>query len=148
MRRSAFKATIIVSNLPDDVTAGELAELFDVYGLVLGAVIKRSEAATGGAPRGMVNLAPKNAVDAAIRALDGTVVRARHLRVRKAPEPAKRPAGQGSRVRARKAPAAEAAKPAEAAAAFAPARPTARRAFTVERRPLSGSAARPSLPRS
>jgi RNA recognition motif-containing protein len=147
VRRSAFKATIIVSNLPDDVTAGELAELFDDYGLVLGAMIKRSEDAAGKAPRGMVNLAPKNAVEAAIRALDGTVVRARHLRVRKAPEDAPRPAGQGSRPRARKAPPAEAVKPADTAveaAAFAPVRATVRRTFTVERRSIT----RPSVPRS
>ncbi len=140
MRRTAFKATIIVSNLPDDFTAGELAELFDEYGLVLGAVIKRSGEATGAAPRGMVNLAPKNAVEAAIRALDGTVIRARHLRVRKAPEAAPRPAGQASRARPRKAPPSEAVTAPEAATEFAPVRSTPRRAFTVERRPLSGHA--------
>jgi RNA recognition motif-containing protein len=143
VRRSAFKATIMVSNLPDDFTAGELADLFDEYGLVLGAVIKRSDGAAGAAPRGMVNLAPKNAVEAAIRALDGTVLRARHLRVRKAPESAPRPA---KAPRERKAPPVEAAAPPEPASEFAPVRATARRSFTVERRPLSVS--RSSLPRS
>jgi RNA recognition motif-containing protein len=144
VRRSAFKATIVVSNLPDDVTPGELAELFDEYGLVLGAMIKRSDDASGKAPRGMVNLAPKTAVEAAVRALDGTVMRARHLRVRKAPEAAPRP------PRERKAPPAGMAKaPApEPMSEFAPARATPRRTFTVERRPLSGSAGRPGLPRS
>lgn len=131
MRRSPFKATIIVSNLPDDFTAEELATLFDEYGLVLGAMIKRSE----GAPRGLVNLAPKNAVEAAIRSLDDRVVRSRHIRVRKAPEAAPRPA---PRARRRAVPA-DGGGPAATEHA-APVRPAPRRGFTVERRPLSGHA--------
>src|ERR1700722_3952265 len=95
MRRTPFTGNIIVSNLPSGFTGSDLAALFDDYGLVLGAVINRAQDGAGSV-RGLVNLAPPKAVEAAVSALDGQVVEAHHLRVRKAPPPpvknrAKRP---------------------------------------------------------
>ncbi|HXP32288.1 MAG TPA: hypothetical protein VN832_14430 [Stellaceae bacterium] len=135
MRRIPFPANIIVSNLPDGFSGGDLASLFDDYGLVLGAMISRPRGEAG-APRGMVNLAPPKAVERAISSLDGKVVESRHLRVRRAPEPP---------VRAKpKLPAAP--RPGmtgtprfsseERAAAFPVAPPRPSRAVVVERRPL------------
>jgi RNA recognition motif-containing protein len=103
MRRTPFKGNIVVSNLPDEFTSGDLAALFDEYGLVLGAMIKQWHGDTGRAPRGLVDLAPANAVEEAIRSLNGQVVKSRHLKVRKAPDPPKRapkPAGYVAEPRA------------------------------------------------
>ena len=91
MRRTPFAANIIVSNLPDSFSGGELASLFDDFGLVLGAVIDRPGGGGSAAARGMVNLAPPKAVETAISSLDGKVVESHHLRVRKAPPPPVRP---------------------------------------------------------
>lgn len=87
MRRPGFKGNILVSNLPREFTGADLAALFDAYGLVLGAMINPVEAGTDRAPRGLVDLAPANAVEEAIRALDGHKIGAHHIKVRKAPEP-------------------------------------------------------------
>lgn len=91
MRRTPFAANIIVSNLPDNFSGGELASLFDDFGLVLGAVIDRPGGGGSAAARGMVNLAPPKAVETAISSLDGKVVESHHLRVRKAPPQPVRP---------------------------------------------------------
>jgi RNA recognition motif-containing protein len=134
MRPPAFKPTIIVSNLPEGFTAEDLASLFDEYGLVLGAMIKPGDDG-GKAPRGLVNLAPANAVGKAVQSLDGQVVQSRHLRVRKAPEPPpKAPKVPRRTMVVRRA---QEQFPAEAA----PAR--ARRPVVVERRSLP-SRSRPS----
>lgn len=92
MRTTPFKGNIIVWNLPDALTSPELASLFDGYGLVIGATIKRWEDEPGRTARGLVDLAPERAVDRAIEALDGTVVGGRKLKVRRARE-AVRPEG-------------------------------------------------------
>lgn len=137
MRATPFKGNIVVTNMPEDFTGAALAALFDDFGLVIGAVIERPNNDETRALRGVVALAPPSAVEAAIEKLDGHVIGARHLKVRKAPEPPKRP---------KKAPAAKRAArpeaPRVAAPAYAPAAPppvvVVRRAPIVERRTLGG----------
>jgi len=136
MRPAPFKGNIIVTNFPDDFTGAALAALFDDYGLVLGAVIERPQGDSNRAARGMVSLAPPKAVETAIGALDGQVIGSRHLKVRKAPEKPKRPAGPKPAPRAAK-PERESAR--EAMPFFAARQQaTVRRAPVVERRSLSG----------
>src|SRR5215469_10216805 len=90
MRAAPFKGNIIVWNMPDDFTEGQLAALFDEFGLVLGAKIDRFPYEPGRTARGLVDLAPAKAVDAAIEALDGARIEASKLKVRKVPEAAPR----------------------------------------------------------
>jgi len=87
MRTPVFKGNVVVSNLPSTMTADDLADLFDQYGLVLGAKIERWHDRPGGA-QGMVDLAPDTSVDKAIAALHGSMVGAQKLSVRRAPKPA------------------------------------------------------------
>jgi hypothetical protein len=90
MRTPVFKGNVIVSNLPSTMTADDLADLFDQYGLVLGAKIERWHDRPGGA-QGMVDLAPDTSVDKAIAALHGSMVGAHKLSVRRAPKPTAKP---------------------------------------------------------
>jgi RNA recognition motif-containing protein len=135
MRRTPFTGNIIVSNLPSGFTGSALAALFDDYGLVLGAVINRAQDGAGSV-RGLVNLAPPKAVEAAVGALDGLVVEAHHLRVRKAPPPPVK--NRTKRPPSRRPPLSRSPHFGDAGmAAFmaAPERPA--RTVIVERRPLS-----------
>jgi len=91
MRPVPFKGNIIVWNIPADFTEGQLATLFDEHGLVLGAKIDRFPEEPGRTARGLIDLAPAKAVDAAIEALDGFRVEAHKLKVRKVPEAAPKP---------------------------------------------------------
>jgi len=120
MRSAPFKGNIIVWNLPEVFSEAQLAALFDDYGLVLGAKIDRFPYEPGRTARGLVDLAPAKAVDAAVEALDGFKVEAQRLKVRKVPESQK------------------AAKPPKPAA---PAQ-----AVTVAPRPLSLSKTGPATP--
>ncbi len=138
MRAAQFKGNIIVTNMPEDFTGATLAALFDEFGLVLGAVIEHPHGDETRAPRGMVSLAPPSAVEAAIEKLDGQVLGSRHLKVRKAPEPQKRP----KRPAQARRPAAHSAhaggRPNVPAFVSAPAPVVVRRAPIVERRTLGG----------
>jgi RNA recognition motif-containing protein len=91
MRPTPFKGNIIVWNIPDDFTEGQLATLFDDHGLVLGAKIDRFPEEPGRTARGLIDLAPAKAIEAAIEALDGFRIEAHKLKVRKVPESAPRP---------------------------------------------------------
>jgi hypothetical protein len=91
MRPVPFKGNIIIWNIPDDFTEGQLAALFDDYGLVLGAKIDRFPYEPGRTARGLVDLAPAKAIDAAIEALDGSRVDTHKLKVRRVPEAAPKP---------------------------------------------------------
>ncbi|HEV8014992.1 MAG TPA: hypothetical protein VGP48_05645 [Stellaceae bacterium] len=139
MRAAQFKGNIVVTNMPESFTGAALAALFDDYGLVLGAVIERSQGASERAPRGLVSLAPPSAVETAIQSLDGQVIDSRHLKVRKAPEPKKRAAGPklGAPPRRSARPEAPRVSPTVSSSSFAPAAPVVvRRAPVVERRSL------------
>jgi RNA recognition motif-containing protein len=90
MRTPVFKGNVVVSNVPSTMTADDLADLFDQYGLVLGAKIERWHDRPGGA-QGMVDLAPDTSVDKAIAALHGSIVGTQKISVRRAPKPAAKP---------------------------------------------------------
>lgn len=84
MRYRPPSANILVSNLPEDLTANDLAELFDEFGLVLNARIGgRSDPKLP--PRGFIDLAPTASVERAVSSLNGRVVRSRKLKVSKLP---------------------------------------------------------------
>lgn len=88
MRPVPFKGNLIVTNLPDDMTAPALADLFEDYGVVIGAVIKQIPANAGPATIGVVALAPDGAVEKAISAIDKTIVGERKIKVGRAkPQP-------------------------------------------------------------
>lgn len=95
MRPVPFKGNLIVTNLPDDMTAPKLADLFEEYGVVIGAEIRQIPANAGPATIGVVALAPEGAVDKAISAIDRTMVGARKIKVGRAkpqaPKPPKAP---------------------------------------------------------
>ena len=84
MRPVPFKGNLIVTNLPDDMTAPALADLFEDFGVVIGAVIKQIPANAGPATIGVVALAPDNAVEKAISAIDKTIVGQRKIKVGRA----------------------------------------------------------------
>jgi RNA recognition motif-containing protein len=85
MRAPHFQGNIVVSNLPGEFTASELAALFDDFGLVLGAQMDRTRAG-----KGSIILAPEPAVTRAIEALTGRILAGRTLKVGRAPAPPKR----------------------------------------------------------
>lgn len=85
MRAVVFKGNVVVTNLPVDWTAEQLADLFDQYGLVLGAKIERWHDRPGGG-QGSIDMAPDTSVDKAIEALNGTVVGGSKITVKRAPK--------------------------------------------------------------
>ena len=91
MRPVPFKGNLIVTNLPDDMTAPKLADLFEEYGVVIGAEIRQIPANAGPATIGVVALAPEGAVDKAISAIDRTMVGARKIKVGRAKPQALKP---------------------------------------------------------
>lgn len=137
MRAAPFRGNIVVTNMPEDFTGAALASLFDDFGLVIGAVIEHPHGDQTRAPRGLVSLAPPSAVEVAIQSLDGQVLGSRHLKVRKAPEAAKRTGAKKAAGPKRAArPVAAHATPSGFGAASAPV--VVRRAPIVERRTLGG----------
>lgn len=89
MRPSNFQGNIHIINFPPSTSAAELAELFDDFGLVLGAHIK-SIPSTGGHLRlGIVSLAPDKVADKAIEALQGYQLGGQKLKLKRAVKPVK-----------------------------------------------------------
>ncbi len=89
MRPSNFQGNIHIINFPSSTSAAELAELFDDFGLVLGAHIK-SIPSTGGHLRlGIVSLAPDTVADKAIEALQGYQLGGQKLKLKRAKPPVK-----------------------------------------------------------
>ena len=89
MRPSNFQGNIHIINFPPSTSAAELAELFDEFGLVLGAHIK-SIPSTGGHLRlGIVSLAPDKVADKAIEALQGYQLGGQKLKLKRAVKPVK-----------------------------------------------------------
>jgi len=91
MRRFNFQGNVHIINFPAWTAASDLAELFDDFGLVLGAQIKPIESEGGGDLRlGIVALAPDSAADKAIEALQGHVMGGQKLKLKRAkPQPPK-----------------------------------------------------------
>src|ERR1700744_2685312 len=89
MRPSNFQGNLHIINFPPSTSAAELAELFDDFGLVLGAHIK-SIPSTGGHLRlGIVSLAPDKVADKAIEALQGYQLGGQKLKLKRAVKPVK-----------------------------------------------------------
>jgi RNA recognition motif-containing protein len=95
MRPVPFKGNVIVTNLPEDMTAPKLADLFEEYGIVIGVEIRQIPANSGQATIGVVALAPDGAVDKAISAIDKTMLGKRKIKVGRAKPPA--PKAKGAR---------------------------------------------------
>lgn len=90
MSSAPFKGNLIITNLPSEMTGDKLAELFEGFGMVIGAEIRIIPAMSGPATIGVVALAPEAAVDRAIEALNHTMIGERRVRVGRAKErPAK-----------------------------------------------------------
>lgn len=89
MRPTNFQGNIHIINFPSSTSAAELAELFDEFGLVMGAHIK-SIPSTGGHLRlGIVALAPDKVADKAIEALQGYQLGGQKLKLKRAVPPVK-----------------------------------------------------------
>ncbi len=89
MRPANFQGNIHIINFPAAATPSDLAALFDDFGLVMGAQIK-SIASTGGNLRlGIVAVAPDDAADRAIEALQGYRMGDQKLKLKRAVPPVK-----------------------------------------------------------
>ncbi len=84
MRQNKFRGNVFVANLPNGTTDEQLAQLFDQFGIVLGAFLARDAATASTKGCGLVNIAPARAAEAAIAALNGTQVGGRRIEVRAA----------------------------------------------------------------
>lgn len=84
MRKQSFRGNVFVANLPAGFTDEDLAQSFDAFGLVIGAVLARD--AKTGVPKnhGLVDIAPQKAADAAIAAMNGTEIGGSRIEVRHA----------------------------------------------------------------
>ena len=83
MRKQSFRGNVFVANLPQGFTDEDLAQTFDAFGLVIGALLARDK--TGAAKNhGLVDIAPQKAADAAIVAMNGTVIGGSQIEVRRA----------------------------------------------------------------
>ena len=84
MRKQSFRGNVFVANLPQGFTDEDLAQTFDAFGLVIGALLARD--AKTGAPKnhGLVDIAPQKAADAAIAAMNGTKIGGSEIEVRHA----------------------------------------------------------------
>jgi len=97
MRPVNFQGNIHIINFPAGTAAGDLAALFDEFGLVMGAHIK-SIASTGGNLRlGIVSIAPDSAADRAIEALQGFSMGGQKLKLKRAKPPVKSKPQTGQR---------------------------------------------------
>jgi RNA recognition motif-containing protein len=104
MRPFNFQGNIHIINFPADTTAADLAGLFDDYGLVLGAHIKRVPQESGSLRLGIVAIAPNEAADKAIEALQGHVLGGQKLKLKRAVPPVKGERKPGPRRSDRPAP--------------------------------------------
>jgi len=84
MHSAPFKGNLIITNLPPDMTGTQLAELFDRFGMVIGAEIRSIPAIAGTATIGVVALAPEDAVDRAIDAVNLSLIGERRVKVGRA----------------------------------------------------------------
>jgi RNA recognition motif-containing protein len=73
-----------VANLPQGFTDGDLAQIFDAFGLVIGALLARDSKTGAAKTHGLVDIAPQKAADAAIAAMNGTVIGGSRIEVRRA----------------------------------------------------------------
>jgi hypothetical protein len=79
-----FRGNVFVANLPNGYTDEQLAQLFDPYGIVLGAFLARDPVTRKTRGFGLVNIAPEKVATKAIAALNGTQVDGRRIEARAA----------------------------------------------------------------
>ena len=92
MRRTSFQGNVHIINFPAWTAAADLAELFDEFGLVLGAEIKEIPSDGGELRLGIVAVAPDAAADKAIEALQGYALGGQKLKLKRAkPQPVRDP---------------------------------------------------------
>ncbi len=84
MRQNKFRGNVFVANLPIGYSDEQLAQLFDKFGIVLGAYLARDATGHGTKGYGLVNIAPPRAAEAAIAAMNGAEVDGRAIDVRAA----------------------------------------------------------------
>jgi RNA recognition motif-containing protein len=84
MRADRFMGNVFVANLPREFTDDQLAEIFDPYGIVIGALIARDPVTKQSKGCGLVNIAQSGAIERAIKGLNGTSVGGRKIEVRAA----------------------------------------------------------------
>jgi len=124
-----FKGNIYVSNLPDDFTDEKLAALFDDYGLVLTAFVRRPYGIKR-PPIGVLSIAPQDAADQAIGALNGRRVGNRRIALAPPNPPPVRSPGEPQRLKARQSRVDAVVSTAAKMPASSASRP--KRTFTVE----------------
>src|SRR5690606_32492733 len=84
MRADRFSGNIFVANLPKDFTDEQLAQAFDPFGIVIGALIARDPVTGQSKGCGLVNIAQAGAIDRAVKAMNGKSVGGRRIEVRAA----------------------------------------------------------------
>jgi hypothetical protein len=84
MRQTKFRGNIFVANLPLGFTDEQLAQIFDEFGLVLGAYLARDPLTGNTKGYGLVNLAPEKAAAEAVAAVNGRKVEGRTIEVKRA----------------------------------------------------------------
>src|SRR5215470_11222747 len=84
MRKQTFRGNVFVANLPQGFTDADLAQIFDAFGLVIGALLARDSKTGALKTHGLVDIAPQRAADAAVAAMNGTVIGGSQIEVRHA----------------------------------------------------------------
>lgn len=84
MRSDRFTGNLFVANLPKDFTDDQLAETFDPFGIVIGALIARDPETNESKGCGLVNIAQSGAIERAIKGMNGKTVGGRRIEVRAA----------------------------------------------------------------
>jgi RNA recognition motif-containing protein len=82
MRQEKFRGNVFVANLPNGYTDAKLAELFDAYGIVIGAFLARDPDTGASKGHGLVGIAPERAAAAAVADLNGKNIGGRRIEVR------------------------------------------------------------------
>src|SRR5260221_13154026 len=82
MREQKFLGNVFVANLPKGYTHEELANLFDPFGIVVGAFLARDPATGASKRHGLVNIAPERAASEAVAALNGMDIGGRPILAR------------------------------------------------------------------
>ena len=85
MRKQSFRGNVFVANLPQGFADGDLAQIFDAFGLVIGALLARDSKTGAAKTHGLVDIAPQKAAAGADTrkcvAGGGPTVRAKALEV-------------------------------------------------------------------
>ncbi len=141
MRLQYFRGNVFVANLPPDLTEDQLAEAFDLFGIVLSAFIARDPETGKRLRYGFVDIATERAAKLAVEAMNGTAIGGHNLDVRISDHPNKAKKPASARSATRRAPPRPAPRrndeEQDSASVFTPGVPPRRQpTFQVERRSL------------